>query len=108
MDPTIRTAEERLSHLSEDDMTRMLYEAREKANRDRISFLKDAREQGLEEGRELGIAQGKELGIVQGRELGRVAVAINLLKAGNDIVAVSRLSELPEEQVRRLAAQLKE
>ncbi|WP_217593392.1 Rpn family recombination-promoting nuclease/putative transposase [Cohnella sp. GbtcB17] len=108
MDPTIRTAEERLSHLSEDDMTRMLYEAREKANRDRISFLKDAREQGLEEGRELGIAQGRELGIAQGRELGKVAVALNLLKAGTDIAAVSRLTELPVDQVRQLAARLEE
>ncbi|SFB56232.1 conserved hypothetical protein (putative transposase or invertase) [Cohnella sp. OV330] len=89
MDPTIRNAEERLSYLSEDDMTRMLYEAREKAQRDRISFIKDAREEGWEEGREAGI----------------VEVARRMLNEGADVALVSRLTGMPTESVRTLAEQ---
>lgn len=94
MDETIRMAEERLAYLSEDDTTRMLYEAREKAERDRISFLKDAWEQGSEAGREAGRKEGLREGIE--------TVARNLLREGTEPQTVSRVTGLPLEIVLEL------
>lgn len=87
MDPTIRHAEERLAHLSEDDMTRMLYEAREKAQRDRISFLKDAWEEGRETGQESAKAE----------------IALHMLREGMDLDTIARLTGLSPQRVRQLA-----
>lgn len=82
MDETIKMAEDRLAYLSEDDTTRMLYEAREKAERDRISFLKDAWERGIEEGEQ------------KGRQEGIQTVAKNLLREGADPQTVSKVTGL--------------
>ncbi|MFC3799024.1 Rpn family recombination-promoting nuclease/putative transposase [Cohnella sp. GCM10012308] len=107
MDPTIRNAEERLSHLSEDDMTRMLYEAREKAQRDRVSFLKDAweegRETGWETGRDEGLKEGLEKGLKQGKESAKEEIAIQMLQEGLDPATVARLAGLPHERIQQLA-----
>lgn len=91
MDPTIRNAEERLSHLSEDDMTRMLYEAREKAQRDRISFLKDAWE------------EGRETGWESGQESAKAEIALHMLREGMDLDTIARLTGLSPQRIRQLA-----
>ncbi len=52
------------------DEVREMIEAREKAERDEISRLHHARQEGLHEGREAGLQEGREAGLQEGREAG--------------------------------------
>ena len=88
MDPLIREAEARMTELSEDEETRLFYEAREKGIRDNLSLMNEARREGLEE----GIEKGMEKGIQQ--------VAVNMLRRGMDIALVAELTGLTVEQIK--------
>jgi len=58
----VRRAMEVLQMLTQSELERERYQARLKFQRDQYSYLKDAREEGLEQGRE----QGEILGIIHG------------------------------------------
>jgi len=60
VDEMIREAEDRLNELAGDEVTRRLYEMREKALHDRASWLEDATNEGMEKGIKQGIEQGVE------------------------------------------------
>ena len=66
--PAITRALEVLKMLAQSDLERERYEARLKDLRDRISFVEDARREGLEQGLEQGLERGKLLGRIQGYE----------------------------------------
>jgi predicted transposase/invertase (TIGR01784 family) len=57
--PTVWRAMEVLRMLTQDEQERERYQARLKAQRDQRSFLKDAREEGLEIGRQIGEIEGR-------------------------------------------------
>src|SRR5690606_27491736 len=90
MDPLIRMAEERLTALSADEETRVLYEAREKAIRDQNSLVFAARKEGRQEGERVGEEKGLQKGLQQGVE----TVARNMLSEGADEALVSRFTGL--------------
>ena len=77
-------AMEVLQMLTQSDLERERYEARLKAERDRYSFLKAAKEQGMSEGRAEGHAEGRAEGhaegIAQGVLVGRIQLCQQLLK----------------------------
>jgi predicted transposase/invertase (TIGR01784 family) len=64
----------RIRELSADEDTRRLAFVRERALRDEVSFLNDAKREGLQEGEQLGIEKGEKQGIEK--------TARNLLKLG--------------------------
>ncbi|THF78736.1 Rpn family recombination-promoting nuclease/putative transposase [Cohnella fermenti] len=65
VDEMIREAEDRLNQLASDEVTRRLYEMREKALHDRATWLEDAMNEGMEQGIKRGIEQGIEQGVEQ-------------------------------------------
>ncbi len=62
MNPMIHKAFDLLESLSADELTRQRAEVREKALKNEISLLEDARMEGREEGREEGVDLGEEIG----------------------------------------------
>jgi predicted transposase/invertase (TIGR01784 family) len=69
-----KSAMNRIRELSADEETRRLAFVRERALRDEVSFLNDAKREGLQEGEQLGIEKGEKQGIEK--------TARNLLKLG--------------------------
>ena len=66
----VQKAMSRIRELSADEEARRLAFVRERALRDEISFLNEARREGLQEGKEIGIKEGEEIGIKKGEEAG--------------------------------------
>ena len=62
-DPYIESAYQQLQIISQDQEKRLEYEAREKAVRDHLQFMREAEERGLEQGRMEGWEQGRMDGI---------------------------------------------
>ena len=59
-------------------------------------------EQGREEGIQQGIHQGREEGLQQGRQEERQQVVLNMLKKKADISFISKVTGLPESQVKEI------
>jgi len=93
---------------------RMMYEQREKAERDYQWAIKSALRQGIEigreEGREEGRQEGREEGIEAGREEGVLIGKIQLLQQllGETPTATDLLSQRSREELNSLLAQLQE
>ena len=88
----VKRAMSRIRELSADEETRRLAFVRERALRDEVSFLNDAKREGREEG----------------REEGRQAVAKNLIAMNllND-TQIAAASGLTEPEVKALRAEVK-
>ncbi len=52
-----------------------------------------------------GEERGEQRGEKRGFELGKIETARRMLEHGMDVALIAKLAELPEERVRRLAAQ---
>jgi predicted transposase/invertase (TIGR01784 family) len=94
--PVINEAYCKLKVMSEDEASRMIYEARLKAQRDEHSRIQGAREDGRAEGRAEGRQEGRQEGRREGRQEGRRDIILQMAGHGmtsNDIAAVTRLSE---------------
>ena len=59
----------------------------------------------IKEGDERGEKRGEQRGEKRGFELGKIETARRMLEHGMDVALIAKLAELPEERVRRLAAQ---
>ena len=79
-----------LEFLSQDEQTRMLYEARQKALHDYASAIGRAEERGMEKGIGIGVEKGK------------LEVARQMLAKGMDATLVSEVTGLPPEDIRKL------
>jgi predicted transposase/invertase (TIGR01784 family) len=93
--PIINEAYCKLQEMSEDEATRMIYEARLKAQRDEHSRIQGA----LRTGREEGLEQGMEQGLEKGREEERGEAVKNLLDYGMKPEQVSQALRLSPETV---------
>jgi predicted transposase/invertase (TIGR01784 family) len=91
--PVINEAYCKLQEMSEDEATRMIYEARLKAQRDEYSRIQGALRTGREEGRE----EGRE----NGREEEREEAVKKLFRYGMNPEQVSQALQLPPEMVRQ-------
>jgi predicted transposase YdaD len=123
--PSIKKATNLLMSVSMDEETRQKYEEREEYLFERKMMLQLAEKAGMEKGIEIGIEKGKvegreegiEIGIekgkIEGREEGRAEgmaiagrkVAINLVALGMDDDTISKVTGLPQEEVKKLREQ---
>ena len=123
--PSIKKATNLLMSMSMDEETRQKYEEREEYLFERKMMLQLAEKAGMEKGIEIGIEKGKvegreegiEIGIekgkIEGREEGRAEgmaiagrkVAINLVALGLDDDTISKVTGLPQEEVKKLREQ---
>jgi predicted transposase/invertase (TIGR01784 family) len=83
----IREAYSKLQVMSEDEATRMLYEARLKAQRDDYSRMQGAHQEGREEGHR------------EGREKERKEIILQMAKHGMDVTAIAAITHLSEQEV---------
>ena len=91
-DEYIGEAYEALKHMSEDEIKRMEYEARQKAIRDYHSYMHSAERRGLKHGIELGRTEGIESGR---KELLKQLVEKKLSKGKSLEVIADELEEEP-------------
>jgi predicted transposase/invertase (TIGR01784 family) len=77
--------------MSEDDATRMVYEARIKAQKDEYSRIQGARRDGREE--------GWKDGRTEGRTEGRQEVILQMAGYGMDIKAIAAVTRLSEGEI---------
>ena len=92
----VKQAMNRIRVLSADDEARRLAFVRERALRDEVSLLNEAKREGRAEGREEGRAEGRE----EGREeVARNLIAMNLL-TDEQIAAASGLKEVEVKSLR--------
>ena len=100
-----KKAVEILREISEDDETRAVNEAREKARRDEAARLYGAREEGIAEGlnwgRIEGLGKGKEDGIAEGK----AEVAVNLYGIGMPLDLITNVTGLSAETILGLVGQ---
>jgi len=95
-----------LKELSEDERTRLIAEAYEKARRDEASRVNWAREEGRREGREMGREEGREEARREAREEGKREqtknIALKLLKRNVPIDEIVEATGLTLKEIESL------
>ena len=86
----VKKAEKELEYLSGDEETRRLAELREKAIRDELAAIAQARDEGKSEGISLGIIQDK------------IEIAKKMLAKEMDIALIIELTGLTKEKIEKL------
>ena len=86
----VKKAEKELEYLSGDEETRRLAELREKAIRDELAAIAQARDEGKSEGISLGIIQDK------------IEIAKKMLVKEMDIALIIELTGLTKEEIEKL------
>jgi predicted transposase/invertase (TIGR01784 family) len=112
--PEMEMAVNRLKHLSADERTRMLYEARELAIMDEMARTEaavakgktEAKAEGIAEGEAKGIAKGRAEGIAKGKAEGKlenkIEVAKSMLDSDFDLETISKISGLSLDKIESL------
>jgi len=100
--PEIRKAADKLYELSADENVRAEYAMRQKARRDHLWLINDARRDGMEAGMERGKAEGRAEGMQAGMEKGKFETARNALAEGLPIDIISKITGLSSEQIAKL------
>ena len=127
--PSIKKATNLLMSMSMDEETRQKYEEREEYLFERKMMLQLAEKAGMEKGIKIGREEGIEIGIEKGKVKGREEgieigiekgkvegreegiaiagrkVAINLVALGMDDDTISKVTGLPQEEVKKLREQ---
>jgi predicted transposase/invertase (TIGR01784 family) len=98
MDTAIQKAQERISFVLSDKEALHAYHMREMAIMDYNSGMGQARR----EGEERGIVIGEKRGEKRGEKKGKVEESLNMKKAGMSIKQICLLTNLSEEEIRRL------
>lgn len=101
-DKELSMAIEELRRINADEQRRAILEQREKEDRDRITELNAAREEGIEKGIEQGIDKGIEKGLERGRLEQAFIIARNMLAMKLDREIVSRATGLSLAQIEQL------
>ena len=99
----MKVAAKRLWNISQDEEMRDILEAREKQQRDYISSVEYAREEGREEGH----LKGEQEGIQKGRQEEKKKVALKLLQGGADLRLIKESTELSEEEIKNIEKELR-
>ena len=86
----VKKAEKELEYLSGDEETRRLAELREKAIRDELAAIAQAREEGISDGISKGISQGI------------IKVARRMLEKKMDIALIMEMTGLTKEEIEKL------
>ncbi|MCL7931581.1 hypothetical protein [Halomonas llamarensis] len=94
----VKRAMSRIRELSADEETRRLAFVRERALRDEVSFLNDAKREGREEGRQETLQEAEERVLENKRNAARKLIA----RTEMDDQAIAEIEELPVEDVEKL------
>ena len=86
----VKKAEKELEYLSGDEETRRLAELREKAIRDELAAIAQARDEGKSEGISLGIIQDK------------IEIAKKMFEKQIDIALIMEITGLTKEEIEKL------
>jgi predicted transposase/invertase (TIGR01784 family) len=97
-EPSLLKAMDTLEFLSQNEEARRLYEIRQKMLHDEASMIDGAKEEGKKEGR----IEGRIEGEIEGRIEEKRQFALKLLQRGMTVTDVTEISELSEDEVRRL------
>ena len=103
--PSIKKATNLLMSMSMDEETRQKYEEREEYLFERKMMLQLAEKAGMEKGIEIGREKGKVEGKEEGMAIAGRKVAINLVALGMDDDTISKVTGLPQEEVKKLREQ---
>ena len=106
----VKKAEKELEYLSGDEETRRLAELREKAIRDELAAIAQARDEGKSEGFSLGksegfslgISKGKSEGIIEGESQNTIKIAKKMLEKQIDIALIMEITGLTKEEIKKL------
>ena len=106
----VKKAEKELEYLSGDEETRRLAELREKAIRDELAAIAQARDEGKSEGFNLGksegfslgISKGKSEGIIEGESQNTIKIAKKMLEKQIDIALIMEITGLTKEEIEKL------
>ncbi|NBH35853.1 hypothetical protein D3Z58_20485 [Clostridiaceae bacterium] len=101
-DPYIESAYQQLQIISQNQEKRLEYEAREKAVRDHLQYMREAEERGLEQGRIEGRMEGRMEGRIEGRIEGIQAIILDNLEEGISkdriLIKLQKRFDLTEKQ----------
>ncbi|BBE11112.1 hypothetical protein HH1059_17550 [Halorhodospira halochloris] len=109
----VKRAMSRIRELSADEEARRLAFVRERALRDEVSQLNEARQEGLQEGQKKGRQEGLQEGLQEGQKKGRqeanAETARNLIKTNalND-EQIAQATGLTQEEVAQLRSEQQE
>ena len=115
--PELKKTVVKLLELSEDEETRMIYEAEVKALRDDRARMRGAFEKGVFQGRALGLAEGENKGrmaaiaegLAEGENKGRhektLEIARNLIAMGMPIEKIIAATTLSCEEIEKVRAE---
>ena len=98
----VKKAEKELEYLSGDEETRRLAELREKAIRDELAAIAQARDEGKSEGFSLGISKGRSEGIIEGESQNTIKIAKKMLEKQIDIALIMEITGLTKEEIEKL------
>ena len=90
----VKKAEEELEYLSGDEETRRLAELREKAIRDELAAIAQARDEGKSEGFSLGKSEGESQNTIK--------IAKKMLEKQIDIALIMEITGLTKEEIEKL------
>ena len=90
----VKKAEKELEYLSGDEETRRLAELREKAIRDELAAIAQARDEGKSEGFSLGISEGESQNTIK--------IAKKMLEKQIDIALIMEITGLTKEEIEKL------
>lgn len=86
----VKKAEKELEYLSGDEETRRLAELREKAIRDELAAIAQARD------------EGKSEGIIEGESQNTIKIAKRMLEKQIDIALIMEITGLTKEEIEKL------
>lgn len=101
-DPVMKEVVQAETAFTEDEIMRRKYSQREKAVRDYISAMDEAKHEGLQEGFEKGMERGIERGMEKGIQRGIVQMAVKMLENGIDRHTVAAITGLSEQELAAL------
>ena len=105
-DDEIMKANGKMNIFRGDKVMKAIYEAKLKARFDKIEYINEAHDKGLQQGREEGREEGIEIGREEGREEGlkekSIEIAKNMLKKVYKIEDISELSSLSVNEINNL------
>ena len=94
----IKKANEQLEYLTGDEAVRRMAFLREKAERDYVTNMSGAREEGIEKGKKIGVKEG----IKEGEKNKAIEIAKEMLKEGMEIEKIIKITGLTKEEMKEI------
>lgn len=98
----IEKAKNELEKINQDEREKELARLRMKHIMDQQAIKDYAFDEGFDEGKEAGIKEGIKEGIIQGTKKEKIQTAKKLIKAGMTIEQIIEITELTEEEIKRI------